>query len=167
MHAAILIFWYLYNTTTASEHCRLRKTSLVCIIYILMLIERVDQWGGRDVRVVVSSNILSVPQLNQVYKNQQRRRKSVCLVCSYCFNVGWVAFDSRKCRSIQNFKIFSPINLPYRRKWTGSEKIEKFWPHMGFPPELFFQKSSIFSNKSHRTCLVVRLSAERSVYINV
>ena len=46
----------------------------------------------------------------------------------------------------------------------GSENFEKFWPHMGFSPKLFFQKSSFFSNKSHRWCLVVRLSAERSVW---
>ena len=66
---------------------------------------------------------------------------------------------------ILNF--FSPVFSPWWGKFFGSGNFENFWPHMGFPPELFFQKSSIFSNKSHRWHLVVRLSAERSVYRNV
>ena len=64
-------------------------------------------------------------------------------------------------------KFFTPLKCPYWGHVFGSENFEKFWPHMGFPPELFVRKSSFFSNKSHRWCLVVRLSAERSVYINV
>ena len=64
----------------------------------------------------------------------------------------------------RNRNFFSPVFLGWWGHVFGSENFEKFWPHMGFPPEILFQNSSIFSNKSHRWCLVVRLSAERSVY---
>ena len=69
--------------------------------------------------------------------------------------------------NLKFWNFFSPVFLGWWGHVFGSESFEKFWPHMGFPPEIFFQKLSFFSNKSHRWCLVVRLSAERSVYINV
>ena len=65
--------------------------------------------------------------------------------------------------SLDFWIFFSPVFLAWWGHVFGSENFEKFWPHMGFPPEIFVRKSSIFSNKSHRWCLVVRLSAERSV----
>ena len=51
---------------------------------------------------------------------------------------------------MENF--FSPVFLKWWGKVSGSEKLEKFWPYMGFRPKLFFQNSCFFSNKSHRKC---------------
>ena len=83
---------------------------------------------------------------------------------SHVSNTSWVDRTNARLH-IWNF--FSPVFLEWWGHVFGSVNFENFWPHIGFPPELFFQKSSIFSNKSHRVGLVVRLSAERSVYRNV
>ena len=53
-------------------------------------------------------------------------------------------------RIFRFWNFFSPVFLGWWGHVFGSEIFEKFWPHMGFPPELFFQKSSIFSNISYR-----------------
>ena len=47
-------------------------------------------------------------------------------------------------------KIFTPAKCPCWGHVFGSEKFEKSEPESGFPPEIFFQKSSIFSNISYR-----------------
>ena len=61
-------------------------------------------------------------------------------------------FGRNSCRHdpIEDEKKFSPVNFPYWGEWNGSENFEKSEPESGFPPELFFQKSSIFSNISYR-----------------
>ena len=47
-------------------------------------------------------------------------------------------------------KIFTPVKCPCWGHVFGSEKFQKSQPESGFPPELFFKKSSIFSNISYR-----------------
>ena len=51
--------------------------------------------------------------------------------------------------TFRNFEIFTPANSPYWGEFFGSEKFQKCHLESGFPPEHFFQNSTIFSNKSH------------------
>ena len=41
-------------------------------------------------------------------------------------------------------KFFSPVFLGCSGDKTGSVNFEKFWPHMGFPPEIFVSEIIIF-----------------------
>ena len=52
--------------------------------------------------------------------------------------------------TFQNFEIFSPVNFPCWGDVFRSENFQKSQPESGIRPELFFQKSSIFSNISYR-----------------
>ena len=45
---------------------------------------------------------------------------------------------------------FSPIVSGWWGDVFGSENFGKFWPHIGFSTKVFFQNSSLCSNKSHR-----------------
>ena len=47
-------------------------------------------------------------------------------------------------------KIFTPGICPIWGHVFGNENFQKSQPESGFPPELFFQKSSFFSNISYR-----------------
>ena len=51
---------------------------------------------------------------------------------------------------IEQGKIFTPGNFPCWGHVFGSENFRKSDPENGFPPEILFQNSSIFSNISYR-----------------